>query len=75
MCHWVTMLYSRKLSEYWKSAIMKKTKIIILKKNPQHDTIFNYQVGKDILLFCFFMALLSTGKGVEKWVPSYTYGR
>ena len=32
MCNWVTMPYSRKLSEHCKPAIMKKIKIIILKK-------------------------------------------
>ena len=32
MCHWVTMLYSRKLTEHCKPAIMEKIKIIIKKK-------------------------------------------
>ena len=29
MCNWVTMLYSRKLTEYCKPAIMEKIKITI----------------------------------------------
>ena len=32
MCNWVTMLYSRKLTEHSKPAIMEKVKIIIYKK-------------------------------------------
>ena len=32
MCNWVTMLYSRKLTEHHKSTVMKKIKIIIYKK-------------------------------------------
>ena len=31
MCNWVTMLYSRKLTEHYKPAIMRKIKIITLK--------------------------------------------
>ena len=31
MCDWVTLLYSRKLTEYCKPAIMEKIKIIIKK--------------------------------------------
>ena len=31
MCDWVTLLYSRKLTEHCKSAIMEKIKIIIKK--------------------------------------------
>ena len=36
MCNWVTLLYSRKLTEHCKPAIMEKIKIIIKKKkkNP-----------------------------------------
>ena len=33
MCDWVTLLYSRKLTEHCKLAIMEKIKIIIKKKN------------------------------------------
>ena len=33
MCDWVTLLYSRKLTEQCKSAIMEKIKIIIEKIN------------------------------------------
>ena len=32
MCDWVTLLYSRKLTQHSKPAIMEKTKITILKK-------------------------------------------
>ena len=32
MCDWVTLLYSRKLTEHCKPAIMEKIKIIIKKK-------------------------------------------
>ena len=32
MCNWVTLLYSRKLTEQRKPAIMEKIKIIINKK-------------------------------------------
>ena len=32
MCDWVILLYSRKLTEQCKPAIMEKIKIIILKK-------------------------------------------
>ena len=31
MCNWVTMLYSRKLTEHCKPAIMEKIKIILKK--------------------------------------------
>ena len=31
MCDWVTFLYSRKLTEHYKSAIMEKIKIILKK--------------------------------------------
>ena len=34
MCNWVTLLYSRKLTEYCKPAIMEKIKIILKKKSP-----------------------------------------
>ena len=37
MCNWVTMLYSRKLTEHCKPDIMEKIKIII-KKNSVSDT-------------------------------------
>ena len=36
MCNWVTMLYSRKLTEHCKPAITEKIKIIINKKNKIH---------------------------------------
>ena len=41
MCDWVTLLYSRKLTEYYKSAVMEKIKIIIKKENSPKpkDTI------------------------------------
>ena len=32
MCDWITLIYSRKLTEHYKLARMQKTKIIILKK-------------------------------------------
>ena len=32
MCNWVSMLYSRKLTEHCKPAIIEKIKFIILKK-------------------------------------------
>ena len=32
MCDWVTLLYSRKLTEHCKPAIMEKIKIIIKRK-------------------------------------------
>ena len=32
MCDWVTLLYSRKLTEYYKPAIMEKIKIILKNK-------------------------------------------
>ena len=32
VCDWVTLLYSRKLTEHYKPAIMEKIKIIIKKK-------------------------------------------
>ena len=39
MCDWVTLLYSRKLTEHCKPAIMEKIKIIIIittkKKSPK----------------------------------------
>jgi len=56
MCNWVTMLYSRKLTEHCKLAIMER-KIIILKKKKlgeiressiistglyENETIFSY---------------------------------
>ena len=34
MCDWVTLLYSRKLTEHCKPAITEKVKIIIKKKKP-----------------------------------------
>ena len=33
MCDWVTLLYSRKLTEHCKPAITEKIKIIIKKRN------------------------------------------
>jgi len=33
MCDWVTLLYSRKLTEHWKPDIMEKIKIIANGKN------------------------------------------
>ena len=35
MCGWVTLLYSRKLTEYCKPTLMEKMKII--KKNTPHS--------------------------------------
>ena len=36
MCNWVTLLYSRKLTEHCKPAIMEKIKIIILIKEKTY---------------------------------------
>ena len=38
VCKWVSMLYSRKFTEYCKLAIMQKIKIIILKKKRKKET-------------------------------------
>ncbi len=38
MCNWVTMLYSRKLTEHCKPAIMEKNKIIFFKKSSWNGT-------------------------------------
>ena len=35
MCDWVTLLYSRKLTEHYKPAIMEKIKIIKIKKKKE----------------------------------------
>ena len=35
MCNWVTLLYSRKLTEHCKLAIMEKIKIIMKKRSLQ----------------------------------------
>ena len=39
MCNWVTMLYSGKLTQHCKSAIMEKIKIIIKKKKKLEENI------------------------------------
>ena len=41
MCAWVTFLYSRKLTEHCKPAIMEKIKIIILKKSMKYAICSN----------------------------------
>ena len=58
MCNWVTLPYSRKLTEHSKPAIMEKMKIIINeKKNMRTRQSASY-----------FIALKHTGLG---FVPSY----
>ena len=44
MCNWVTLLYSRKLTEHCKPAIMEKIKIAIIKNNK--ETKRNFHMGK-----------------------------
>ena len=41
MCNWVTLLYSRELTEHYKPAIMEKIKIIINEKK-------GIQIGKEV---------------------------
>ena len=36
ICDWVTLLYSRKLTEHYKLTIMEKIKIILKKENKKH---------------------------------------
>ena len=48
MCEWFTLLYSRKLMEHCKPAIMEKIKIIKIKTNeqkPNHLHSFSQAVG------------------------------
>ena len=40
MCGWVNLLYSRKLSEHCKPAIMEKIKIIKLQKKKKKEKLF-----------------------------------
>ena len=42
MCDWVTMLYSRKLTEHCKPAIMEKIKIIINEKKEKNVLLFGH---------------------------------
>ena len=44
MCDWVTLLYSRKLTEHCKPAIMEKIKIII-KKIKRADIKLKYTLS------------------------------
>ena len=47
MCNWVTLLYSRKLTEHSKPAIMEKIKIIIKRKTKEplnSDTIWRWSL-------------------------------
>ena len=60
MCNWVTMLYSRKLTEHCKPAIMEKIKIIIyIKKNQGWKGAFQAKLqGHQCGLF--FKRIIST---------------
>ena len=51
VCNWVTLLYSRKLTEHYKAAIMEmeKIKIIIKWKNMYISVVF---------CFCFYFQVL-----------------
>jgi len=47
MCDWVTLLYSRKLTEHCKPAIAGKIKIIIkFKKEKKKERTYSYQRGQ-----------------------------
>ena len=39
MCDWVTLLYSRKLTEHYKPAMMEKIKIIKKKKKRKEKAV------------------------------------
>ena len=48
MCNWVTMLYSRKLTEHCKPAIMEKIKII-KNFNKKQFVFFEYMIHLKIV--------------------------
>ena len=57
MCNWVTMLYSRELTEHCKLAIMKKINIIIYKKGKviqSHEMMLttSYVTSANLLVMC-----------------------
>ena len=41
MCNWVTLLYSRKLTEHCKPAIMEENKNHYIKKENKYELQFN----------------------------------
>ena len=49
MCNWITLLYSRKLTEYYKPAIMEKVKIIIKLKKKKRKGTFSGEPSKQWL--------------------------
>ena len=55
MCDWVTLLYSRKLTEHYKLAMMEKPKII--KKNKLEEGVLRAESGSELIM----MLLLSPG--------------
>ena len=55
VCNWVTLLYSRKVTEHFKPTVMEKIKIILKKK--VHHSMINYflfiSLYHSILYRCF----------------------
>ena len=61
MCDWVTLLYSRKLTEHCKPAIMEKIKIIIKKITKIYEIEYvKYKCFLFIYLFLFIYCLFRT---------------
>ena len=50
MCNWVTMLYSRKLTEHCKPAIMEKIKIILKIKKIKYCLSVDIFIDKNIII-------------------------
>ena len=48
MCNWVTMLYSIKLIEYCKPAIMEKNKNHYIKKSKKEKDENNQKTGEQV---------------------------
>ena len=57
MCNWVTMLYSRKLTEHRKTAIMEKNKNHHIKPNKQNTVLNN--LG-ELWFFSIYLVLNTT---------------
>ena len=62
MCHWITLLYSRKLTEHRKPTTMEKRKII-----EKNQSILLCSLGK----FTQYFVMAYMGKKSEKRIDIY----
>ena len=49
MCNWLTMLYSRKLTEHYKPAMMEKIKILKKEKKRKKYSMLEKRKSKKVL--------------------------